>query len=191
MFRKAFVPTLLLTLTLLAACATQGRRSGAVSGVTVPGIENLSILHDSTSFAGPMIGLGGATDPRAIPWLKESGFKTVINLRRSSEGGALVDSSRAAAESVDLHYYHLPVDGATVDWNLMDSLVAVVGEQTNQPVYVHCGSATRAAALWMVARVIQDGWPIELAAEEARTIAGKPDKAIQIAEAYLHADRAE
>ena len=59
------------------------------------------------------------------------------------------------------------------------------GGPTNQPVYIRCGSATRAAALWMSKRVLADDWSMEAAAEEARAIAGKPDAAVAYAEKFI------
>lgn len=182
MIKQLQISAFLFLLATLLPAESWGQQTAETAGIT-----NFSLVEDSAGFGGPVVGFGGATDPSSMHWLKESGFRTVINLRRSSEAGAYVDSSAAAAEALDLRYFHLPVDADTVDWDLIEAFIDEVGDQHNQPVYIHCGSATRAAALWMVARVVQDGWPIELAAEEARTIAGKPERAIEIAQAYLNA----
>jgi len=56
-------------------------------------------------------------------------------------------------------------------------------------VYVHCNSATRAAALWMIGRVVEDHWSVDAAANEAEAIARKPDQAIAIATRYLESRR--
>ena len=62
----------------------------------------------------------------------------------------------------------------------MDNFISAVGEKSNQPVYIHCHSATRAAALWMISRVQKDGWAFDDAANEAKLIAEKPDESISL-----------
>lgn len=40
-------------------------------------------------------------------------------------------------------------------------------DPANQPVYIHCLSGLRANALWMIKRVMVDGWTVEKASAEA------------------------
>ena len=35
---------------------------------------------------------------------------------------------------------------------------------------MHCGSASRVGSVWLAKRVLQDGWTIEKATEEAKAI---------------------
>lgn len=156
-----------------------------IEKVAVPGIENFSLLEGTHTFAGEPVGFGGATLPTAMPWLREQGFSTVINLRLVGEEGADADNSRAAAEAAGLNYIHLPFNAGNPDPDVVENFLAAVGDKANQPVYIHCGSATRVAALWMVGRVLKDGWAIDAAAEEAELIALKPDDAIAFATAYI------
>jgi uncharacterized protein (TIGR01244 family) len=159
--------------------------SPRVEKIEAPGIENFSRIEGEPGFAGSPVGLGGATEPSAMPWLRGQGFASVINLRFATEEGVDVEGSRAAAEAAGLDYIHLPFNPKVPDPELVGEFLAAVGSQENQPVYIHCGSATRAAALWMIARVLRDGWELEAAGEEAKGIAGKPDAAIAFATAYL------
>ena len=156
-----------------------------VHKVEAPGILNFSLLEDSTGYAGSRVGFGGATQPSAMPWLKSEGFATVINLRLASEDGATVKSSEAAATAIGIKYVHLPFDPHSPAPNLVDNFTIAVGEESNHPVYIHCHSGTRAAALWMISRVQKDGWAFDDAANEAKLIAEKPDEAISFASAYL------
>lgn len=146
---------------------------GEVSGIT------------NFSRAGMMAGFGGTTQPSAMAWLKDDGFGSVINLRLESEEGVDLDASRSAAEAMGLNYIHLPLDTENVDPQIIDDFLAAVGDEINQPVYVHCGSATRAAALWMIKRVTMDDWDIDEAGDEARAIAKKPDAAVAFATQYI------
>jgi len=117
--------------------------------------------------------------------LKKNGFASVINLRLATETGAEIDASRAAAEAAGLKYIHLPFDAASPDPDLVDDFVAAVSNEENEPVYIHCHSATRVAALWMIGRVLEDGWSLDEAREEGTAIAGKPSEAVAFASAYV------
>jgi uncharacterized protein (TIGR01244 family) len=151
----------------------------------LPGVLNFSRIDTPAGFAGSPVGFGGATQASAMPQLRSDGFVTVINLRTAAEEGVDVDAGRAAADAVGLSYIHLPFNSAEPDPDIVDKFLAIVGDESNQPVYIHCGSATRAAALWMIGRVLEDGWETEAAAKEAEAIALNPDSAIGFATTYL------
>jgi uncharacterized protein (TIGR01244 family) len=153
--------------------------------IELPGIVNFSEIHESAGVAGSLVGFGGATEPSAMAMLKEKGYASVINLRLASEEDVDLEASSAAAKEAGLTYIHLPMDTKASDRSYVDEFFTAVEDPANQPVYVHCGSATRAGALWMIMRVIEDGWDIAAASEEARAIAKKPDQAIAFATAYL------
>ena len=129
----------------------------------IPGITNFSRV-DAT------VGCGGATQPAAMAELKKQGFNSVINLRVASEDGANVDAGRSAAQTAGLKYIHLPFEVARPDSKLVENFLAAVADTSNQPVYIHCGSANRVGAVWMIKRVLQDGWEIAKAQEEAEAI---------------------
>lgn len=162
---------------LLLADDSAGQ-SGDVTKVEMAGITNYSVTEDG-------FGFGGVTEPSAMAMLREQGYATVINLRLDSEEGANVEEGEAAAEAAGLNYIHLPFDSRNPAPGYFDEFLAAVQDDANQPVYVHCGSATRAAALWMSKRVLADDWSMEAAAEEARAIAGKPDAAVDFATGYI------
>jgi hypothetical protein len=42
--------------------------------------------------------------------------------------------------------------------------------KANQPAFIHCASANRAAALWMVKRIAVDHWDVERASIEAAAL---------------------
>ena len=64
-----------------------------------------------------------------------------------------------------------------------------VGDEASQPVHIHCGSATRAGALWMIGRLQKDGWEIYAAGQEAELIAEIPPGAITLAALYITSHR--
>lgn len=127
------------------------------------GIRNFSRV-DAT------VGCGGATEPSAMGALRGEGFKSVINLRLANEEGADIEAGRAAAEKAGLTYIHLPFDSSNPDPKVVDRFLAAVSEEANQPVYIHCASANRVGAVWMIKRALKDGWEIDKARQEAEAI---------------------
>ena len=137
--------------------------SAQVKKSEMPGIRNFSRV-DAT------VGCGGAVDPAAMAGLKKEGFVSVINLRQASEPGADVDAGRAAAQAAGLKYIHLPFNVAMPDSKVVDSFLSAVADKSNQPVFIHCGSANRVGGMWMIKRVLQDGWAMDKAKTEAEAI---------------------
>ena len=153
--------------------------SAQVQKKDVTGIRNYSRV-DAT------VGCGGAVDPAAMAALKQEGYVSVINLRLASEEGANVDAGRAAAKTAGLKYIHLPFNAAMPDSKVVDSCLAAVGDKSNQPVFIHCGSANRVGGVWMIKRVLKDGWPIDRARTEAEAIGLNNPQLIAFATEYIN-----
>jgi uncharacterized protein (TIGR01244 family) len=147
---------------ILVVVASVGLSAQVTKG-EIAGVRNFSRV-DAT------VGCAGATDPSAMAALRKEGFVSVINLRLVSEQGAEVDGSRAAAKTAGLKYIHLPFNAASPDPKVAESFLAAVADKSNQPVFIHCGSANRVGAVWMIKRVLQDGWTVDKARSEAETI---------------------
>jgi uncharacterized protein (TIGR01244 family) len=144
----------------------------------MPGIRNFSRV-DAT------VACGGATDPSAMAALRADGFASVINLRLASEEGADVEAGRAAAEAAGLKYIHLPFSGASPDPAVVDSFLAAVADRSNQPVFIHCGSANRVGSVWMIKRTLQDKWTTERALVEAQAIGLSSERLTTFATEYI------
>ena len=129
----------------------------------IPGVRNMTKVD-------PTIACAGATDSSAIPEIAKAGYRSIVNLRLASENGANIDEGRAAAVKAGIRYIHLPFDVANPDESVVDKFIAAVSDTANQPVFVHCGSANRVAGLWMIKRVVADGWDGAKAESEARAI---------------------
>lgn len=134
-----------------------------VTRVEVPGVRNMTQVE-------PTIACAGATDASAIPEIAKRGYKSIINLRLASENGANIDEGRAAAARAGINYVHLPFELGRPDDTVVDRFIAAVSDTGNQPAFVHCGSANRAAGMWMIKRVVADGWDAARAETEARAI---------------------
>ncbi|MGH7463072.1 MAG: fused DSP-PTPase phosphatase/NAD kinase-like protein [Longimicrobiales bacterium] len=128
-----------------------------------PGITNFTKVD-------AVVACGGATETAALEALKNDGFKAVINLRQASEAGANIDENAARAQALGLTYIHLPLNGQAPDSTVVDQFLGAVADKANHPVYIHCGAASRVGAVWLIKRVLQDGWSVEKATEEAKLI---------------------
>jgi tyrosine-protein phosphatase SIW14 len=175
---------LLAVITVACSLSIAAARA-EVTKADIPGITNFSIIEGAPGFAGYLAGFGGATLPAAMPALKSAGFATVINLRLADEDDVDIDASRAAAGAAELQYIHLPFDAEKPDLSVVEAFLATVRDKANQPVYIHCNSATRAGALWMIGRVLEDGWEADAASKEVELISAKPEKAIAFATLYI------
>ena len=144
----------------------------------VAGIVNYSRV-DAT------VGCGGRVSPSAMSALKAEGYVSVINLRQASEADADIDGGRAAAQAAGLKYIHLPFNAASPDPKVVDSFLAAVGDKSNQPMFIHCGSANRVGGVWMIKRVLRDGWEIPRAQTEAEAIGLRDPKLTAFAIDYI------
>ena len=129
------------------------------------------------------VACAGATPPEAMAELKARGFASVINFRTAGERGATVDAGQAAAEAAGLRYHHLPFREATAE--VAEAFLATVGDPSNQPAFIHCGSANRVGAMWLIKRVKQDGWTVDNALAEAETIGLRSEALREFALAYV------
>ena len=153
--------TALLSAGVLATVAILGAQQ--VTKEEVPGIRNLSRLETTVACAG-------ATEIDAIPNVKKMGFVSMINLRQASEPGANVLQAEAAAKAAGLKYIHIPMDAAAPDASVADRFLDAIKQPGNQPAYIHCASANRAAAMWFIKRVQIDRWDNDRAMKEAEAL---------------------
>jgi uncharacterized protein (TIGR01244 family) len=133
------------------------------------------------------VACAGATPVAAIPELKKNGFAAMINFRTAEEEGADIEASKAAAAKVGIKYIHIPFRTPTAE--NADAFLKAVADPTNQPVYIHCASANRVGAMWLIKRVKLDGWDVDRATKEAETIGLRAANLKQFALDYLAAKR--
>ena len=136
-----------------------------------------------------MVACGGATETSALDGLAKDGFKSVINLRMASEANANIELNAAQARSLGLKYIHIPFNAAQPEPRVLEEFLAAIANKANQPVYVHCGSANRVGAVWLVKRVLQDGWTVDKATEEAKLIGLRSEPLEKFALSYIAANK--
>jgi uncharacterized protein (TIGR01244 family) len=146
-------------LTLLASLAGAQQ----VTKEDVPGVTNFKKLETTIACAG-------ATSPTAIADIKRLGYNAVVNLRLPNEQGADIEGEAQAAKQAGITFVNLPFNSSQPDPAVVEKFLAAVTAPANQPVFVHCASGNRAAALWMVKRMVVDGWDGDRASAEAAAL---------------------
>ena len=138
----------------IAAAQSQVKKS------TVPGITNFAQVETTVACAG-------AVTPASVAGIKNMGFASIINLRLANEAGADIDGEAAAAKAAGITFVHLPFNGAMPDPAVADRFIKTITEPGTQPAFIHCASGNRAAAMWMIKRILIDKWDNDRASEEA------------------------
>ena len=127
---------------------------------TVPGVTNFAQVETT-------VACGGAATPESLAGIKKMGFASVINLRLADEKGADIEAEAAAAKAAGINFVHLPLSGSAPDPAVADRFLKFITEPGNQPAFIHCASGNRAAAMWLIKRVLIDKWDNDRAWEEA------------------------
>jgi len=138
----------------VAAAQSQVKKS------TIPGISNFAQVETTVACAG-------AVTPAAVAGIKNMGFASIINLRLDNEKGADIEAEAAAAKAAGINFVHLPLSGSAPDSAVADRFLKTITEPGNQPAFIHCASGNRAAAMWLIKRVLIDKWDNDRAWEEA------------------------
>ena len=177
-----------------AACGGGGEAPAA--GAVAPGAASQASAQDAAPPAeeGPegvvnytrvdaTVACAGATPPEAMAEIRARGFASIINFRTAGERGATVDAGQAAAEAAGLRYHHIPFREPSAE--VAETFLATIGDPANQPAFIHCGSANRVGAMWLIKRVKQDGWNVDDALAEAETIGLRSEGLREFALAYV------
>ena len=83
--------------------------------------------------------------------IARAGFKTVVDLRTTTEGGLLLtpEAEEMAAQSEGLEYVHLPVNSDHLSTDVVDRFRDEI-ERRPGPILVHCSSGERSGTLAML-----------------------------------------
>ena len=134
---------------------------------------------------------GAQPTSEELEWLKGDGVTTVINLRQPGEHQAAEEAAKA--KELDLRYFNVPVETASPKEEQADEFRRLLADPQNRPVFIHCGSANRVGAFWMIHRVLDEGWKLEDAQTEAARIGLKSANLRDFALDYIrrHQEEAE
>jgi len=147
-------------LSLAAITLGSAALQAQVTKSTVPGITNFARVETTVACAG-------AITPASVAGIKNMGFASIINLRMASEEGADIDAEAAAAKAAGIKFIHLPLNSAAPDPAVADQFLKVISQPGTEPAFIHCHSGNRAAAMWLIKRVLVDKWDTDRAVEES------------------------
>jgi len=115
------------------------------------------------------IATGGQPSQGAYAKLASNGFRSVLNLRTAQEGVNL-EEEKEAVEKAGMRYVNIPVDSSALASEQVNEFLNVVKDRSMQPILIHCATANRVGAFWLIYRVLEQGWSQEKALEEATRI---------------------
>ena len=129
----------------------------------IPGIRNYTQVNATVACAG-------ATTLEALEEVRRRGFVSVVNFRTEGENGANPAGASEKASELGMKYFHIPFRSSEPWAGAAEQFLEVIADPDNQPTFVHCGSANRVGAMWLLKRVKLDDWDIERAPAEAEVI---------------------
>ena len=146
------------------------------ASVDVTSITGFYLVEDG-------VAVGGQPTAEQVPSLAASGYRTVVCLRVESEFNSAPVA--LAVRQAGMTYVSVPISAKEPDDAAVDRFLSVTDDPAIYPVFIHCGSGNRAAALWMIRRVLREGWQMGLAMTEAQKAGLKSEEMRDFAFAYI------
>ncbi len=111
-------------------------------------------------------------------WLKNNGWKSIVDLRVDGEYKEIGDDRKLKGfKELKFNFLSLPIrDGSVPTTNQAKQFLKFVIDPKNQPVHVHCrGGYGRAGTMMALYRYTVDGWKMSDAITESRLYRGGVD----------------
>ncbi len=130
------------------------------------------------SFATPITNVfsrSGQPTITEFKWLKEQGYKSVINLRFEGEYKEIAnDEQLPDFKKLNFNYLRLQIrDGSAPSNKQAETFLKFIQNKNNQPVLIHCrGGYGRTGTMTALYRYEVQNWPITLAISESRLFHG-------------------
>ena len=111
---------------------------------------------------------GGSLPASAsLDWLVEKGYRTLLDLRESSE---ISPSFIAEVTKRGLRYVALPIGPGSIDREHVERFAFEVAAREARPMYFFDSDGTRSGALWYIRRIATDRIDQHLARQEAEEL---------------------
>jgi len=147
-----------------------------------PGIQNFLRINTE-------ICTGGRPTMAQLSELKSQGITTVINLRVPGEAGFDAEAEAAETKKLGMKYFNIPVQGNAPKDEQADEFLKITDDAGNRPVFIHCASANRVGAFFMIRRVLRDGMTFDAAKAEAQKIGLRSAALETFAKQYIDAHK--
>jgi protein tyrosine phosphatase (PTP) superfamily phosphohydrolase (DUF442 family) len=132
------------------------------------GIPQYAVVKDRLISTGrrPMLEDG-------LDWLKENGYRTVLNVRRPGEDDT---TDRKEAEKRGLKYVRLEVSPATLTNKVVEEFSRIVRDADGYPLFVYDQDGSLAGGLWYVYFRTTEGMDEEAARVRAAAVGLREDR---------------
>jgi protein tyrosine phosphatase (PTP) superfamily phosphohydrolase (DUF442 family) len=174
------VAAILITTTLALAVdllGTNRRRLDHIQQSLSSDVRRMLCLDES--FA-----TGGQPKDQAYTKAATAGFRSVLSLRRATEGIDLA-RERMQVEGNKMRYFNIPVNSLSPRPEQADEFLRITRDKTNHPMLVTCATANRVGAFMMILRVVEQGWSVEEAGDEAAKIGLRGDELKKFTRDYI------
>jgi uncharacterized protein (TIGR01244 family) len=168
----------------VAAAGAQTTQTGSPAQYNLSNIRNFFRVTEQFC-------TGGQPSMENLQEMKEQGVRSVVNLRQASEYN--FEEEASIAKQLELRYFHIPVDKNNLKDEQVDEFLKVTSDAKNRPIFIHCASANRVGAFWMIRRALVDNWNVEDAETEGRKMGMQDEKLREFALDYIkrHHDKTE
>ena len=129
------------------------------------------------------VAVGGQPTPEQVTALANEGFNGIINLREESEFDDVQQSHAAVISGVQ--FFRIPFSKVNPSDAAVDKFLALTDDENIYPLYIHCAEGNRAAALWMIRRVLRDHRTLADAEAEATRAGLKKPATLDFARGYI------
>jgi protein tyrosine phosphatase (PTP) superfamily phosphohydrolase (DUF442 family) len=174
------VAAILITTTLALAVdllGTNRRRLDHIQQSLSSDVPRMLCLDES--FA-----TGGQPKDQAYTKAATAGFRSVLSLRTATEGIDLA-RERMQVEGNKMRYFNIPVNSLSPRPEQADEFLRITRDKTNHPMLVTCATANRVGAFMMILRVVEQGWSVEEAGDEAAKIGLRGDELKKFTRDYI------
>jgi protein tyrosine phosphatase (PTP) superfamily phosphohydrolase (DUF442 family) len=144
---------------------------------SIPAVQtspSASVGPGINRFVAVDLKLAGGSAPASdgLKWLIDKGYRTVLDLRESSE---VPSSFITEVTNLGLRYIALPISLKTIDRAHVDRFHFEVAAGEARPLFFFDSDGTRAGALWYIHRIANDRIDHQIARREAEEL-GLTDK---------------
>jgi len=130
---------------------------------------------------------GGQPTMEQLTALKADGVKTIINLRTPTEYDPAPEVAKA--KELGLRYFNIPVASTGTKDEQVVEFLKLTDDPQNRPAFIHCASANRVGAFWMIRRVLRDNWTLDAAKAEAEKIGMRSQNLVDFATQYIQKNK--
>jgi protein tyrosine phosphatase (PTP) superfamily phosphohydrolase (DUF442 family) len=127
---------------------------------------------------------GGQPKDQAYTKAATAGFRSVLSLRTAAEGIDLA-RERREVEGNKMRYFNIPVNSSSPRPEQADEFLRITRDKANHPMLVTCATVNRVGAFMMILRVVEQGWSVEEAGDEAAKIGLRGDELKKFAKDYI------